>query len=338
MSGASSRVRNGEGQRFPASFPKAEFWKNYVITMRPYLIFVSGAAGLAGMAFIGSAGVDRLILGFLPLFLSYGFGQALTDCFQTDTDSLSAPYRPLVKGTVSRAEVLAVSLGGLAGGLGILAWLNPANLVLGALAVLGLLTYTPLKKRWWGGPFWNSWIVALLPLMGRLVEKRTTPRELFGASGPEGPAFVFSILAVFLGYANFVVMGYFKDIAADRATGYRTLPVVFGWRVAAVWSDVLAVVFLAAAGAAVAISGGASVPAFGAFAAAATLSLAAQIGIHRTRKESEAHGPIAHVVRVFILGCAAVVLSRRPEWLAPLAVFYLLFEAALKLRPEKKQV
>ena len=34
--------------------------------------------------------------------------------------------------------------------------------------------------------------------------------------------------ATFFGYANFVLAGYFKDIEADRATGYRTFPVVFG--------------------------------------------------------------------------------------------------------------
>ena len=37
-----------------------------------------------------------------------------------------------------------------------------------------------------------------------------------------------ALLAVFFGYANFVLAGYFKDVDADRATGYHTLPVVFG--------------------------------------------------------------------------------------------------------------
>ena len=274
MSGMSSGGRNRDRIHISASFPKPAFWKAYVVTMRPYLVFVSGASGLVGMAFIDSAGLARLVLGFLPLLLSYGFGQALTDCFQTDTDSLSAPYRPLVKGTISRAQVLAVSLGGLAGGLFLLTWLNPANLLLGFLAVAGLLTYTPLKRRWWGGPFWNSWIVALLPLMGRLVEEGTGPLILLETAGPGGPAFPLSVLAVFLGYANFVVMGYFKDISADRATGYRTLPVVYGWRAAAVWSDILAAAFLAAATAAVYFSGRVTVTGLGALAASAALSLA----------------------------------------------------------------
>ena len=56
---------------------------------------------------------------------SYGFGQALTDCFQRDTDRLSAPYRPLVRGRISVAQVLLVSLAGLLASMGVLAYLNP---------------------------------------------------------------------------------------------------------------------------------------------------------------------------------------------------------------------
>jgi geranylgeranylglycerol-phosphate geranylgeranyltransferase len=333
-----SNGKSGGDVRLSAPFPGAAFWKAYVVTMRPYLVFVSSAAGLVGLAFIEFSGPGRLALGFTPLFLSYGFGQALTDCFQTDTDSLSAPYRPLVRGVVTRTQVMAVSLSGLGGGLLVLAWLNPANLVFGALAVAGLLAYTFFKRRWWGGPFWNSWIVALLPLMGRLVEKGTGPADLLDTPPAGGSVFLASVAAVFLGYANFVVMGYFKDISADRATGYRTLPVVFGWRAAAAWSDVLAFFFIAAVTAVVVFSGTVTVPGLVALAAAAGCGLAAQIGIHRTREETEAHGPISHVVRSFLLGTAAVVLTLRAEWLAPIAVFYLLFELALKFRPERRQV
>jgi hypothetical protein len=31
-------------------------------------------------------------LAFFPFLLSYGLGQALTDCFQMDTDRISSPY------------------------------------------------------------------------------------------------------------------------------------------------------------------------------------------------------------------------------------------------------
>jgi len=142
------------------------FLKSYVITMRPYLLFISGAAGMVGVAFVPDPPFARVLLAFVPLFLSYGLGQALTDCFQTDTDAVSSPYRPLIRGVVSKTQVFWVSLTGLTAVVLILAYLNPRILLLGLLAVLGLLTYTWFKRRWWGGPPWNSWIVAILPVMG----------------------------------------------------------------------------------------------------------------------------------------------------------------------------
>src|SRR5687768_3336734 len=86
------------------------FWKAYFIQMRPYLLFVSGIAGLAGIAMVNGEDLPgwKIILAFIPLFLGYGFGQALTDCFQTDTDKLSAPYRPLSREIVSIKSVLII--------------------------------------------------------------------------------------------------------------------------------------------------------------------------------------------------------------------------------------
>ena len=46
------------------------FWQAFWSTMRPYLLFVSGAAALAGLAFIEDPGPLRLGLAFFPLFLS----------------------------------------------------------------------------------------------------------------------------------------------------------------------------------------------------------------------------------------------------------------------------
>jgi 4-hydroxybenzoate polyprenyltransferase len=326
----------------------ASFARSYLVTMRPYLLFVSGAAALAGLSFCADQSPRRTLAAFAALFLSYGLGQALTDCFQTDTDSLSAPYRPLVAGAVSRRQVLAVSMTGLVLVVAVLALLDPRILVPGAAAVAGLLTYTFFKRRWWGGPPWNSWIVALIPLMGRLTDSAWSPAAFAGAPGTEGAALGLAVLAVFFGYANFVVMGYFKDISADRATGYRTLPVVFGWRAAAVCGDVLAVLAVAPAAAAVAMAApgassplapdGVSVPALVALAAAVAVYVVAQAAMHRTRDERATGTPIANGVRALVLLCLAVGLSNRPGWWGALAVFYAFFELALRLRPERGQV
>ncbi|NIM58356.1 MAG: hypothetical protein GTO16_05350 [Candidatus Aminicenantes bacterium] len=321
-----------------ASIFSIAFWKAFWLTMRPYLIFVSGAAGLVGLSFIEDSRIFRIFLGFIPLFLSYGLGQALTDCFQMDTDALSSPYRPLIRGVISRKQVLCVSLVGLTLAILILTYLNPVILVFGVLAVVGLLSYTTLKRTWWGGPLWNSWIVALLPVMGRLVDREYSVRQILNLEDSPSFAFFLAVLAIFFGYANFVVMGYFKDISADKKTGYRTFPVVFGWVPAAVYSDLVAISAAILTGWAMLSIGTLNIFGVVIFVAALVINAYAQVKIHQTRDEKKAHSPIANVVRSFILYCAAIVITLKIHWLVFIVFFYFLFELALKFRPEKTQV
>jgi 4-hydroxybenzoate polyprenyltransferase len=316
-----------------ASPASRRFWRALWTTFRPYLAFVSGGAALVGLAF-SSAPSTRAAIAWVPLFLSYGFGQALTDCFQTDTDALSAPYRPLVRGVVSRAQVATVSVIGLGASAALLTALNPIILIPAALAVGGLLVYTPLKRTWWGGPPCNAVVVALLPVMGRLVDGAGVPVL---TSGPHALAFWAGVAAVLLGYGDFVVLGYLKDVTADRATGYHTFAVAFGWRPAVICGEVLALGALAAAAAALA-QVGAGALAWTVLVASATVSVRAHATAHVLRDERSAHGPIVGVVRSFVLCCGAVVLGVRPEWAPALALLYALFELALRSRPERTQV
>jgi len=308
------------------------FWKAYGIHMRPYLLFVSGAAGLAGIAAapLYPFPPNLLLLGFLPLFLSYGFGQALTDCFQVDTDRLSAPYRPLSQGIVTTKAIGTVSLIGLVAGVGVLVFLNPWNAIAGILSIMGLATYTFFKRRYWfAGPFYNAWIVALLPLIGYVAMDRTGLTEHFKE--------VFPVMALsFFAYTNFVLMGYLKDISADRATGYRTFPVVFGWN-PTVWMGDLMVLLSAGLGAALTFSWGWSKVVWG---LATVIAVSGQVYAHITseKTESNASGPIAATVRSFILWHLAVILAFREYWWPGLLVFYLLFEWTLWKRPSQAQV
>ena len=314
------------------------FWKAFWITMRPYLIFISGTSGLVGMAFIEDPKIVRVVIAFIPFFFSYGLGQALTDCFQMDTDAISSPYRPLIKGTISRKQVLSVSLTGLGLGVFLLGYLNPIILFFSVLAVIGLLTYTWFKRTWLGGPPWNAWIVALLPIMGRLTDREYHLKTIFNLDNSYSTAFLFSILAIFFGYANFVIMGYFKDISADKKTSYQTFPVRFGWKPAAIYSDVVALLSAACTGLALWALGIFRIFGVSIFVVAVGLNLYAQIKIHQTRDESKTHGPITNVVRSFLLYCIAIVVSLKPIWIFPIAVLYILFELALISRPEKSQV
>jgi 4-hydroxybenzoate polyprenyltransferase len=202
-------------------------------------MFVSGAAALPGLA-LGRAPIARVVPAFVVLFLSYGLGQALTDVFQTDTDALSAPERPLVQGTIDKRTVLIASLGGLLACGAVIVWLSPAAALPAAIAIALLATYTPLKRHWWGGPPWNAAAVALLPLLGRMAGGT----GLAAALADE--AVRAAMVSSFGTYAVFVLLGYLKDVEADRATHYNTVAVRFGRRAAVVWSAAFGTIGLAA--------------------------------------------------------------------------------------------
>lgn len=314
------------------------FVRAYVVTMRPYLLFVSGITGVAGMAFAAAAPAWITVLLAAACFGAYGFGQALTDCSQLDTDALSAPYRPLVRGTIRRGDVLAVSLSGLAVTGALLTWFAPRNLPLALLAVLGLATYTPFKRRWWAGPFYNAWIVALLAIIAWLATAGAA-----GAPASWSVAFGATLVAVFCGYANFVLTGYYKDTSADRATGYRTLPVVLGFGPAALVSDGFAACQIAAAVvAAGALLGDgptlAHAPGLALLAAGAGAALFAQWRLHGVRDEGEAHTAIAPVVHAYLLVLGGIAALARPSWAPGLALFYAAFVWVLSRRPLRRQI
>jgi len=318
----------------------AVFARAYAVTMRPYLLFVSGATGLAGLALVPGVEPATVFPAGIVFFLSYGFGQALTDCFQLDTDSLSAPYRPMVQGVLDRRDVLLVSLLGLLVCGGVVVALHPMNAWLAGLAVIGLATYTWFKRRWWAGPIWNAAVVALLFLMGYAAG--------VGGSGNQaafGLGLLGSLIAVFFGYANFVLTGYLKDISADRATGYRTLPVVFGLRTTRVVSDGCALLMLggvvlaaqdilrAATGISAAMVLGGALLAGGAGAAAL-----GQLRLRRVHSERNAFAAIVPVVHAYVLLLSGLAALAQPAWAIPLAGLYAAFVVVLRRRPMREQV
>lgn len=317
------------------------FARAYWVTLRPYLFYVSGTAGLVGLAQAPGLATARLAVAFAAFFLAYGLGQALTDCFQTDTDALSSPYRPLVRGVITRRQVLAVSLAGLGACGATLALLNPHNVVLAGGGVLGLAAYTPLKRRWWGGPPWNSWVVALLPVMGGLCGGASLAAAL------RLPAMAPAAVGVFCTYAVFVVLGYFKDISADRATGYDTLVVRFGWVEGVAVSACLGAAGLAASAIVIARSGlparldgaaPAAVAAVTFWLVGAVLLGRAHLRMLGTRDERRAHPAIADCVRGFVLLHLGEAVALRPGLAVSAVVLALAAEVALLRRPEAGQI
>ena len=314
------------------------FWKAYIITMRPYLMFVSGITGIVGMSFAPEIGVTKAMLIFLSSFLSYGFGQALTDCFQIDTDSISSPYRPLTQGVVNKNYFLVISSLGLLFSVLILTYFNPLNLLLGAQAGIGLATYTHFKRKWWTGPFYNSWIVLVLFMMAYLAGLGSTHLDF------SEPIFITAIITVFFGYANFVLTGYFKDIEADRATAYNTLPVVFGRKISSIVSDAFGFIVSASVFVLIIILAFDSFPfqtimkALVFIYTGICVSIFTQMNLHSVKSDAEAHKAIAPCVHSYILLLSGIAILSKPDWFIYLLMFYILYIITLKLRPARNQI
>lgn len=300
------------------------------VTARPYLMFVSGAAALPGLA-LADTSLARAVPAFAVLFASYGLGQALTDVFQTDTDALSAPERPLVQGTIERRTVLIASLGGLIACGAVLVALSPAAAIPAALSVGMLATYTPLKRRWWGGPPWNSAVVGLLPLLGRMAGGAG-----LGASLADS-AVRAAMASSFATYAVFVLLGYLKDVEADRATGYDTAAVRFGRHAAIAWSLAFLLPGLGASAWLIAPHLSAS-PAAALWALGAALLVGAHALTWGSMSDEDAWPGIQASVHGFValhLGEAALIDPRLtwPAWLLFAASI-----AAMLQRPARRQV
>lgn len=308
----------------------------FSVQMRPYLLFVSGITGMCGLAVANASGTFRILAMGLVFSVSYGFGQALTDCFQIDTDRISSPYRPLVSGRLSRRQVLVASLAGLLTVAAALAVSNPWTIPFALLCVLGLATYTPFKRRWWGGPWYNAWIVGVLFVLGALSARPEIGPGILGRSELWPPLGV-----VFFGYAEFVLVGYFKDIRADRAAGYQTLPVRFGPRTAAWVSDGFALMSMAAAVLALASEPGrllAHPSAAALILAGGCFYLVGHARLHRLVDESEAHKAIVPGLNAYVLLGAAIALLHQPSWWPGLAVYYVAFTLVLRARPTLEQI
>ena len=289
------------------------------------------------MSYIDGLSLSKSILIFLASFLSYGFGQALTDCFQTDTDSISSPYRPLTQGRISKTQVLIVSITGLVLCISVFTFYNPMNLLLGILSGVGLATYTYFKRKFWSGPFYNAWIVGVLFLMAFLS-------GLDLSMITENHKLVYGLSAVFWGYANFVLVGYFKDVEADRATGYNTFLVVFGRRLSSIASNIFGVLTILSVIFVFSYSNSferlleQSLIQIIILALGILIMFLCQVLVHFIKQDDESSNAISLSVHAYILLLTSIIVLNKNEWIIPMIIFYVLFNLTMIFRPAKNQI
>ncbi|WP_131783714.1 UbiA family prenyltransferase [Legionella gresilensis] len=305
------------------------FWKSYFILMRPYLLFISGITGLLGMAQAQAPFSLIFIILFLVFFFSYGAGQALTDCYQIDTDSLSSPYRPLVTGQLNKESVFFVSLSFLILANALLAVENYYNIFVASLATIGLMTYTYFKRRFWGGPLYNGWIVAALYVLGY---------QSFKPIAWQDEHIILTLLTVLFAYAHFVLVGYFKDIEADRSTAYNTLPVVYGRKISCHISTFFAIAALSSTWLIINLEQSISSISLLVFLISLIVYTVGQILLYQNKTDDTAYKPILFSVHAYIILMMSLILQSTPSWLIFMMSYYVFFVIALKYRPCKTQI
>lgn len=195
------------------------------------------AAGVAIGGFLAQGRVampDMLLWAMASAALLGASGNVANDLADRDADRVNRPDRPLVSGGVPAGGALL--LGGVAGGLGLLAaWMVETRLFLiGLVALVVMLAYSPLlKQRGLPGNLAVA-AVASLPM-------------IYGATavGWWRGGLVASVLAALLHFAREVVKD-LEDVAGDAALGRRTIPIRYGPEAAFVIAAGALIVFVPA--------------------------------------------------------------------------------------------
>jgi geranylgeranylglycerol-phosphate geranylgeranyltransferase len=197
----------------PASWPAS---LATLVRLRNLLLAAAGVA-IGGVLALGRLTVPPEIWWAIGSAIGLGAaGNVANDLADLDADRINRPERPLVTGRISTQA--AILVGGLAGGMGLLAawWCGPRVFAVGLAALVVMLVYSPLLKR--HGLLGNlavALIAGLPPAYGAL------------ALGSWQAGLVPSGLAAILHLAREVVKD-LEDEAGDRVQGRHTLPIAWG--------------------------------------------------------------------------------------------------------------
>jgi len=222
--------------------PLIGFVKAYVKSMRLYYSFITGIAGLMGVAYYQYVAHSRdvvalseirktvetptsasnMILIILILFLGWGINQIINDALGLKEDRINAPDRPMVTGELNpRLAVLLSFILMFAAALVTVFHLE-AQAVIPLVAGVGLnIVYEYAKGRGIWGNIVFGVMISTCAMFG------------FMAAGPSQASIwttsrisMIAYIALINGVMTFYT--YFKDYEGDKACGKNTLVVRYG--------------------------------------------------------------------------------------------------------------
>lgn len=195
-------------------------FNNIFLILRPLNIFITAISVLVGAWFGGEIGLfeinNDIYFACLSAGLICGAGNVLNDIWDINIDKINKPFRPLASGnmTINQAWNITFLLNLI--GLVFAFFINSFCFYIACLTVIFLTLYNTKLKR---TVLWGNLTVALLTGIAFLFGGAAVG-NIFGASVPAIFAFMYH-----LGREIFKDI---EDIEGDRASGIKTLPIVYG--------------------------------------------------------------------------------------------------------------
>jgi len=181
------------------------------------LLMAALGVGIGGVLVDGRLGLIPEVAWAMASAIGLGAaGNIANDIADLDADRVNRPDRPLVAGTIGLTA--AILLGGVLGGLGLWAawWVDQRLFAVGLGALVVMLAYSPLLKRYGlTGNLAVAGVASLPPVYGAL------------AAGWWRAGLVPFAMGAFLHFSRELVKD-LEDVAGDRVQGRRTLPITHG--------------------------------------------------------------------------------------------------------------
>lgn len=171
----------------------------------------------------------KLILACFSGMLIAGGANSINDFFDVEIDRINKPNRPLPAGRITRKQTYVFSLLLFALGTGLGAFIHFLGFII-AFGSSGLL-------------YMYSWRLKRTVVLGNLTVAFITGLAfVYGglAVGRVGLAAVVGVFAFFFNWGREIIKDV-EDVEGDRALGVKTLPIVYGVRVALVWATAVLV-------------------------------------------------------------------------------------------------
>jgi len=203
--------------------------------VRPVNCVMMGFAVIVGASLVSPLNFStNLLLGFVTAFTLTAAFMAINDYYDKDVDAINEPQRPIPSGAISPKEALFFAL--VLSVIGFMAAFgtNVHCLIVAVIAWVVSVTYVTMGKR--TGLFGNflvSTCVVIPFVYGG-----------FAAGSPELTTMMF-VAIVFFSNTGREVAKDIVDVEGDRSQGIKTIPVVYGDRVAAFVSSIFFILAVA---------------------------------------------------------------------------------------------